>query len=89
MEVVDALGDTHPFLPAVADASMLGSVLDAHLGILFLVFVVDIKHLATQVDSDGVDEVGFLVDSHGRQVFVGTGGIAEHESEVALLGTLQ
>ena len=89
MEVVNAFGDTHPFLPAVADAGMLGSILDAHLGILFLVFVVDVEHFATQVDRDGVDEVGFLVDGHGWQVFVGACRIAEHKGEVAFLGTFQ
>ena len=89
MEVVDALGDAHPFLPAVAETGVLGGILDAHLGILLLVFVVDVEHLATQVDHDGVDDISFLVDGHGRQVFVGAGGIAEHKGEVAFFGAFQ
>ena len=89
VEVVDTLGDTHPLLPAVAETGVLGGILDTHLGVLFLVFVVDVEHLTTQVDGDGVDEVGFLVDGHGGQVFVGAGGIAEHEGEVAFFGAFQ
>ena len=42
-------------------------------------------NLAAQVNPDGVDEVGLLVDGHGRQVFVGAGRIAEHEGKVALI----
>ncbi len=64
LETADAFYDAHPFLPAIAQTGMLGSILNSHFGVFFLIFVVDVENLGAKVDNHRVNHVSLLIHSH-------------------------